>query len=140
MPGSLYSDHVDGTGLTYESYSKLEKEETWEVFLCKNEHSVLRGEQNGAVHRGMIQCGPHYAVLALSLLYSPVLVLSCKSGALQEAMEDPVLELLFLPSVGIHLPFSNLPENFTLFLRDLNIFCHKNQPRATKGFQLYLPN
>lgn len=70
MPGSLYSDHVDGTGLTHQSYSKLEKEETREVFLCKNEHSVLRGEQNGAAHCGMIQCGPHYAVLALSAIQS----------------------------------------------------------------------
>lgn len=119
--------------------SKIEKEEMWRLFFVRM--IVLYLEENGTMpHSRMIQCGPHCAALAPLLLYTPGFVLRCTSRGLQEAMKGSDLELLFLPSVGIYLPFSNLTENFTLFLRDLNIFGHKNQPRATKGSQLYLPN
>lgn len=119
-------------GWPHELYSKKEKEDRWEGFLCNSGHSAPSGEQT-MLHGWMIQCGPHCAVLALFLLDSPVRVLRCTS---REAVKGPDLELLFLPGVGIYVPYSNLTENFTLFLRDLNIFCHKkkNQPRGHKRF------
>jgi hypothetical protein len=91
-------------------------------------------ENRSLLHSWMMRCGPRCPVLDLFLLYSPVLVLRCTSRALQEATKGPDLELIFLPSVGIYLPFSNLTENFTLFLRDLNIFGHKKPATGHKRF------